>query len=63
MKKITLLILMLFLSWVGYSQTLDENFDGVTAPALPAGWIAFNNGLAPVGSPTEFWTTYATNRK
>jgi len=57
MKKITLLILMLFMSLAGYSQVLDENFDAVTAPALPAGWLAFNNG-AGAARP---WATYATS--
>ncbi len=37
------------------SQTYAENFDGVTAPNLPAGWVAANaSGAAPL------WVTSAT---
>src|SRR6185295_19223621 len=33
----------------------SENFDGVTAPTLPAGWIASNPDASPV-----LWVTSAT---
>ena len=47
MKKITLLILMLFLGFVSsFAQT--ENFDAGTT--LPAGWHAFNNNAGPQAS-------------
>lgn len=59
MKKITLLILMLFLSLVGYSQVLDENFDTTATGSLPAGWQAFNNGQNT--GAISLWLTSATN--
>jgi hypothetical protein len=34
------------------STTFSESFDGVTAPALPAGWTATN-----AAGPTPLWTT------
>jgi hypothetical protein len=34
------------------STTFSENFDGVTAPALPAGWTATN-----AAGPAPLWTT------
>ena len=37
------------------TTTFSENFDGVTAPALPAGWVASNAaGVAPL------WVTTTT---
>jgi photosystem II stability/assembly factor-like uncharacterized protein len=40
---------------VNSAPTYTENFDGVTAPALPAGWTTANTGAAPV------WVTSTTN--
>lgn len=37
------------------TPTAVENFDGVTAPALPAGWTTVRNGNAPL------WVTSTTN--
>jgi len=51
MKKITLLILTLFMSFVGYSQ-LSENFDSGTA--LPTDWVAFANGTGVATNPTRW---------
>lgn len=48
MKKITLLLLTFFMSFVTYGQGLTENFEG----GLPADWVQFNNGL---GSPPRLW--------
>ena len=36
--------------------SLSQNFDGVTAPALPAGWASTNEGAGP----PALWTTNAT---
>jgi len=36
--------------------SLSQNFDGVTAPALPAGWATTNEGAGP----PALWTTSAT---
>jgi hypothetical protein len=36
----------------------DENFDGVSAPALPAGWVAAN---APGPGPAPLWVTSTVN--
>ncbi|HMX28055.1 MAG TPA: S8 family serine peptidase, partial [Blastocatellia bacterium] len=47
---------------IGQSQTLSsvfsENFDGVTAPALPAGWTTARTGSSP---PAFFATTVSTS--
>jgi len=41
---------------VGYSRIgLTENFDGVTSPALPAGWLASN-----ASGPAPLWVTSTT---
>ena len=62
MKKITLLILLLSLHLAGWSQTINENFDGAT---IPTGWTtqqvsgtanwSFGSGDMPTG------TDFATN--
>ncbi len=54
MKKITLLLLTFFMSFVGYSQ-LTENFDEGTS--LPTGWVAFNNGQ---GTAPRLWRILPT---
>ena len=36
----------------GTCTIFSENFDGVTAPALPAGWVAFN-----AQGPPPLWVT------
>ncbi|TVQ08782.1 MAG: T9SS C-terminal target domain-containing protein [Bacteroidetes bacterium] len=60
MEKSKLLLLGIIIAFIipvwGYGQTtlLFENFDGVTAPALPEGWIAENTS----GSGTT-WRTYS----
>ncbi len=49
MKKITLLLLAILYSVVGYSQ-FPENFESpsVTVPnGFPAGWLVTNNGVGP----------------
>ena len=41
-----------------------ENFDGVTAPALPSGWVAENvpvAGTTPIPPTGAFWVTTTTN--
>jgi len=38
------------------AQIFSENFDGVTAPALPAGWTTLQTGT----SPPAAWTSAAT---
>ncbi|MDR6969188.1 hypothetical protein J2X31_003215, partial [Flavobacterium arsenatis] len=43
MKKITFLLLTIFYSLVSYGQL--ENFENVTIPNLPAGWLATDNGV------------------
>jgi photosystem II stability/assembly factor-like uncharacterized protein len=40
------------------APTFTENFDGVTAPALPAGWTTAKN--PPTGNP-PLWVTNTTN--
>ena len=45
MKKITLLLLTIFYSVVGYSQ-FPENFESSTVPnGFPAGWLVTDNGV------------------
>src|SRR5215210_7641226 len=39
------------------SAQCTENFDGVTAPALPAGWIAFTS---TAGAGSTAWVTNTT---
>ncbi|WP_339839072.1 choice-of-anchor J domain-containing protein, partial [uncultured Flavobacterium sp.] len=56
MKKITLLIVMLFFSCYGFSQALTENFEGTALPtagnwALASGnWKIFDNGIGTAQS-------------
>jgi len=47
MKKIT--VLLLFISFSGFSQTLQEGFEGVNfPPTTPApGWVVFQNAFGP----------------
>lgn len=62
MRKITLSILLLSLHLIGWSQTINENFDGTT---IPTGWTtqqvsgtanwSFGSGVMPTG------TDFATN--
>jgi hypothetical protein len=47
MKKITLL-LMLFFSFVGFSQIINEGFEGTAFP--PANWLVTDNGVGTVNS-------------
>jgi hypothetical protein len=44
---------------VTFAPTFTENFDGVTAPALPAGWTSTKT--PPTGNPA-LWVTNATLR-
>lgn len=61
MKKIIFIVLLSFISLLGYSQAqLDEQFEGTSLPdasgnwALPSGdWKVFDNG---VGDPIRSWT-------
>jgi len=58
MKKITLVLLTLFLSFAGYSQ-LSENFDSGTA--LPTGWVSTHNGAgAAVPEANKSWRVAST---
>jgi hypothetical protein len=56
MKKITLLIVMLFFSCYGFSQAITENFEGTSLPtagnwALTSGnWKVFDNGIGTAQS-------------
>ena len=55
MKKITLLLLTIFLSFSGISQTLQEGFETTpwTSPTTPAvGWVTFQNNFG-----TRQWAT------
>ena len=47
MKKITVLLLLSFISLSGFSQTLQEGFEGaVFPPTTPApGWVVFQNAV------------------
>ena len=56
MKKLLLLLLM-FAGLNVFAQ-LPENFETLTAPALPAGWATFETGTGAVGGPS--WVTSAT---
>ncbi len=51
-RKIALLVAMLLFSGAANAQFCPQNFDGVTAPALPAGWTA--SALTGAVSP---WVT------
>ncbi len=42
---------------LGTASGTVQNFDGVTAPALPAGWVTTNEGAGP----PALWTTTTTN--
>ncbi|MFY0483065.1 fibronectin type III domain-containing protein, partial [Flavobacterium sp. PLA-1-15] len=52
MKKITLLLLTVFYSLAGFGQ---ENFENVTVPNLPAGWLATDNGVGNL----QNWRTFS----
>ncbi|HLF52416.1 choice-of-anchor J domain-containing protein, partial [Flavobacterium sp.] len=53
MKKITLLILTFLLSFSGFSQVLNEGFEGGTfPPTVPGNWAVFQNGFG-----SNVWTT------
>src|SRR5690606_26612502 len=52
MKRITLLLSLLFMSWIGYSQ-FPEGFETTPwGPSGPTGWGIYQN--LPVG-PTQQW--------
>ncbi|RTY95843.1 gliding motility-associated C-terminal domain-containing protein [Flavobacterium sp. GT3R68] len=56
MKKITLLILMLLLSFAGFSQVISEGFEGATfPPTTPGNWAVFQNGFG-----SNVWTINTT---
>ena len=56
MKKITLLLITLFISLTGFSQALLQGFETPTTPfGVPANWARFE-----IGSPQELWATYGT---
>ena len=59
MKKITLLIFMSLLSFVGFSQTFPEGFEG--ASALPTGWLILDNGVGMGPSNTNLWLRSGPN--
>ncbi|RYY47456.1 MAG: T9SS type B sorting domain-containing protein [Chitinophagaceae bacterium] len=48
MKKITFLLLAVFYSLVGYSQFYD--FENVTVPNVPPGWLVTDNGVGTLQS-------------
>ncbi|MBC5835016.1 hypothetical protein G6N05_09965, partial [Flavobacterium sp. F372] len=52
MKKLLLLLLFMF---AGLNVFGQENFDGLTAPALPAGWAQFETGTGVI--PGQAWLT------
>lgn len=60
MKKITLVFLTIFLSFSGFSQTLQEGFETTpwTTPNTPAlGWVTFQNNFG-----TRQWATSTVAR-
>ncbi|WP_177731819.1 choice-of-anchor L domain-containing protein [Flavobacterium inviolabile] len=59
MKKITFLIFMSLLSFVGFSQTFPEGFEG--ASALPTGWLILDNGVGMGPSNTNLWLRSGPN--
>jgi len=62
MKKITLLIFMSLLSFVGYSQVFPEGFEGVFPPTSASGtWAVTHNGVGTGPSDTNLWVRSGPN--
>jgi|UPI0004866ED4 gliding motility-associated-like protein len=56
MKKITFLLITLFISFTGFSQALIQGFETpTTAFGIPSNWARFE-----IGSPSELWYTDGT---